>query len=1645
MLIVDVIKVNSVFQYMSFHQYELLEYIRVLRWGRGGSSLKIRRYYLFGKNIDQNKVVRQKQKNVLLVKGGLPEELDRVIQMLSLLQGGSVNVFPKIKVRKDRQPVSIEQKAMVVVGQLITDEQRSLINNLQRDALAGDSEWLSAYHEHVVVGDSFAHYLAEVRQAVEAQRVGLTKVEVPGMLWVRNTATSVDLVERINTGDTSGIDFGEVIRLKRHVEDIADDDLGDILLPDVDEEVDPVSEEIEIREAISSMISKATDASMEMKKKLKALCLEYWDVFATDHSQTRISKLEPMPVFPLENYEFKYPRARPTSAEKSRFIKEKIMSMEKRKLLKLVPAAEFGSVVFAVPKKGNKLRMVVDLVDVNKILRRDVNQLPFLEKSFENLAQSKFYASFDVVSGFDQLGITEEAKKYFNIVSEHGTYQLNFAPMGYHSTPVFFHQQMVKHVVGREVEGRHEVEGGKWNFNKEYYEKILEVPRPEFVYQLAAILHLAQWLSLAIPKLGELRGKVMAKYPQMKGEKSDLKRKNERVEWSDELSDDFKEFKRILSIAAKQKLQTYDRNQDLLLVTDASKEYHSAIVFQAGSSERSKSLLKKTVFPMMFFSGKFAEDQQRWGIVHKELYPIVKTFSRLSYLLLYHPTPIQVYTDHMNLRAIIKGGSRINHGHLNRLQRWVLTLQQAQVELYHVDGESNIFADMLSRWAARVEGKDREIRAARALVRDPPPESLDTGERNFYRRMFVSPTDQELEQLREMVPGAPEDIKVGSMLDQDSFDTWYLDDDVKYETRQDGGLTFARKPKEKVREEFLLKDVDESAVTFDDILDWVTEQAEYEESSGPTIEDLGTATEDDEILRVTVNAVRLNPNKQREKRTYEQMRAFDKDRVSAFNPYYEGSWKRISEAELLDGQKAEGLGDGMKLARAGDKVVIPETLFERQMVHIHLAGHHGPVSACKDYIEAAAFPRLISRKVGGEVKVIDTDVDTLFKLSKNFRDQLDEYQGRVADYVSLMKSKRNAYWNKRRKRFDKALLQYQVGEWCLISTAKTPRETNKIKLEWSGPVLIQEVLSNNVYRVPDDALRKIFINNWGELEVGRFHGLRYSNGEWWLHVHWKGFESRDDTWEPLRSMYRDVKSLVIKYLENQRKPVRDKRNSNRAMAWIERHILGDINVRWVGKMRPNLRSHLLVEGNWWEEREAVPFYVKNWSELDKFVMRCLVKCFGMGDFESFTKFMPHKSKAMMYSYIQRTMGIMSLAGFNGRKIDIASEDRKQEYNFPVENILCSWKYDSFETAKSLMSFVIPEGAGKAFCRQVERMQSRARQDVSKVRDGLQELTEVKGLWLEISKYVFEGVSFVGNPEGYILDDRKTVTLVETVENVQISSESIETSSDLRIFMQVDNIGNFTLTKLYGNMFDLSGESWPFSVKVCIFPRERTWYFADIYEGDTVASWPGDEVDLLLVDPPWATGTFNPVRGIRTRYPKCKDSEVLDIPFENMKPAFIAIWVIKRNLGRTLQQFDKHQYDLVNIVDWIKCTKSGVLRTSLGYYFQHSAEMLLVFVSRTKKERVLDEIHKLRETELLWADRLENGVKPLKAYEYFESVFGRNALKVELFARCCNLRKDWVQLGFEVDPRSSGVAFGCGMSTNGKEVHLFSDEKGDVYV
>ena len=44
-------------------------------------------------------------------------------------------------------------------------------------------------------------------------------------------------------------------------------------------------------------------------------------------------------------------------------------------------------------------------------------------------------------------------------------------------------------------------------------------------------------------------------------------------------------------------------------------------------------------------------------------------------------------------------------------------------------------------------------------------------------------------------------------------------------------------------------------------------------------------------------------------------------------------------------------------------------------------------------------------------------------------------------------------------------LQYQPGEYVLVSKANTKKEREKTKPMWTGPYIVKEIISNNVYRV----------------------------------------------------------------------------------------------------------------------------------------------------------------------------------------------------------------------------------------------------------------------------------------------------------------------------------------------------------------------------------------------------------------------------------------------------------------------------------------------------------------------------------------------------------------------------------------------------
>ncbi|OWY94590.1 DNA/RNA polymerase, partial [Phytophthora megakarya] len=107
---------------------------------------------------------------------------------------------------------------------------------------------------------------------------------------------------------------------------------------------------------------------------------------------------------------------------------------------------------------------------------------------------------------------------------------------------------------------------------------------------------------------------------------------------------------------------------------------------------------KETHELLICLNGSFTGSQCNWSVIEKEAYPIVCACEKLSYLLL-RPGGFRLYCDHRNLIYIFAPGKEVKKHIRGKLLRWSTKLMEYRYEVEHIDGEANVWADMISRWA----------------------------------------------------------------------------------------------------------------------------------------------------------------------------------------------------------------------------------------------------------------------------------------------------------------------------------------------------------------------------------------------------------------------------------------------------------------------------------------------------------------------------------------------------------------------------------------------------------------------------------------------------------------------------------------------------------------------------------------------------------------------------------------------------------------------------------------------------------------------------------------------------------------------------------------------------------------------------------
>ena len=221
---------------------------------------------------------------------------------------------------------------------------------------------------------------------------------------------------------------------------------------------------------------------------------------------------------------------------------------------------------------------------------------------------------------------------------------------------------------------------------------------------LAKGLGILRWMSLAMPDLARLIDplqRILNVVQKAAGSMEATKLKRHSLVdhgWDIQHTVRWHQVKDALK--NKLNLTHRDTSKVLLLVTDACNTGWAGILLQCVPREMDKSLEERTVEPLGCMGGNFKGASTNWPTIQQEAYAVKRSVERLWHII-DDGTTLHIYSDHKNLEAVFNPlGAYFNTivtPAKTRLVRWCLFLKQIPYVIHHVDGERNVFADMVSR------------------------------------------------------------------------------------------------------------------------------------------------------------------------------------------------------------------------------------------------------------------------------------------------------------------------------------------------------------------------------------------------------------------------------------------------------------------------------------------------------------------------------------------------------------------------------------------------------------------------------------------------------------------------------------------------------------------------------------------------------------------------------------------------------------------------------------------------------------------------------------------------------------------------------------------------------------------------------------
>lgn len=460
----------------------------------------------------------------------------------------------------------------------------------------------------------------------------------------------------------------------------------------------------------------------EEKISIENICAKYADIFQLPGDKLTTTNLGSQTLHLKPNSDSVYVKPyRLPYAHKSE-INNQVNKMLEDDIIE--PArSEWSSPILLVPKKVDnsgqkKWRLVIDYRKLNDRIQDDKFPLPNISEILDSLSGAIYYTHLDLFSGYYQVELDENSRKYTAFCSDQGQFQMKRLPMGLKTSPNVFSRMITLAMSGLTYDKCFVYLDDLIVFGRnlsDHNKNIISIFERLRQVNLKLNPHKCEFLRKEILYLGHVvsgegilpdpaKIEIVKQYPVPKNtdevkrfvafanyyrkfipnfaekayELNKLCRKNQEFNWNKNCESSFKSLKDSLISPPVLQYPDFSETNEFQLQTDAS-GYSLGAILSNGDAK-----------PIAYTSRSLNKAELNYPTIQKELLAIVWAVKHFRPYL--YGRTFTIFTDHRPLIYLfnMKDPS-------SRLMKFRMALEEYDFVVKYVKGSDNAAADALSR------------------------------------------------------------------------------------------------------------------------------------------------------------------------------------------------------------------------------------------------------------------------------------------------------------------------------------------------------------------------------------------------------------------------------------------------------------------------------------------------------------------------------------------------------------------------------------------------------------------------------------------------------------------------------------------------------------------------------------------------------------------------------------------------------------------------------------------------------------------------------------------------------------------------------------------------------------------------------------